>query len=323
MNKKYTIVNNSYDYGFWVDYFLFIIILILIIYLIIQYTYTNYNEYFINSNIPNATSCLTPSCSVEGEICPKGSLGASSTSLICKNGSWTKNNDDNINSEINGSLVITNSLNKSETPKNEILSVKQTITESQPLTIDQQLQEIKTENDILKMSKQTLEENIKKQSHALFLANNFYKIDNSSFNNQYSFINDDFKDIKLPENDFKNKVIIKTQKQWNDLLTQTNKFKNIYKSGDVVVQPSDYNISKDDICYKDYKTHISNDKDFKNKYPECMVCSVTNPDSDYKNTKSWKNTKTNIQKVCLFNPNASPNSTSLNYDGCKKLCNIK
>ena len=137
-----------------------------------------------------------------------------------------------------------------------------------------------------------------------------------------TFINDDFVDIRLPESDFKGKVLISTPAQWKDLLAKANSYKNLYKPGDVVIKPSNYNISKDTICYKDYETHLANDPNFKKKYPECMVCSV-NPDEDYKSTKSWKNTQTNIHKVCLFNPNAPNDSTILNYNGCKNLCSIK
>lgn len=191
----------------------------------------------------------------------------------------------------------------------------------QILTMEQQLQEFKSTNNALKMSKQTLEESMKKQARALYLANNFYRIDNSSLNNEVSFINDDFVDIRLPETDFNGKTLVSTQQEWSDLLAKANEYKNLYKPGDVVIKPAEYNISKDTICYKDYETHLSNDPNFKKKYPECMVCSV-NPDTDYKNTKSWKNTKTNIHKVCLFNPNAPNNSTLLNYNGCKNLCTL-
>jgi hypothetical protein len=191
--------------------------------------------------------------------------------------------------------------------------------EAPPLTIEQQLLHARAQNNALKMSKETLEDSMRKQARALFLANNYYKIDNSSFNNEVSFINDDFVDIRLPASDFSGKTLISSQQEWNDLISKANGYKNLYKPGDVVIKPSEYNISKDTICYKDYETHLSNDPNFKKKYPECMVCSV-NPDADYKNTKSWKNTKTNIHKVCLFNPNAPADSSILNYDGCRKLC---
>jgi len=167
-----------------------------------------------------------------------------------------------------------------------------------------------------------LENTIKEQTRAVYIANNYYRIDDSSFNNEKTFINDNFADIKLPESDLENKRLINTVDEFNDEIKKANGYKNFYKVGDVVIKPSDYNISKDDICYRDYKKSLSNDSQFKIKYPECMVCDVNN-DSDYTNTKSWKTTKTNIQKVCLFNPNAPSASTILNYNGCKKLCGFQ
>ena len=325
MNKKYTIVNsNLNDTEFCIDYFFYIVIFILAIYLVIQFMSTNYkdkssllNENFESvsavdstaqsqaatstslqnkatsssaKNIANATSCKGWTCDINGQVCPQGTPGASDASYICQNGTWIK-------------------------------TTSAAVGESQPqvLTLEQQLQEAKTFNNILKISKETLEGSMKKQARALYLANNYYKIDDSSFNNEITFINNDFADIRLPESNFNGKNLIKTQQEWNNLLANANGYKNLYKVGDIVIKPSESNISKDAICYKDYETHLSNDPDFKKKYPECMVCSI-NTDEDYKNTKSWKNTKTNIHKVCLFNPNAPANSTILNYDGCRKLC---
>jgi hypothetical protein len=274
-----------------------------------------------SSQIPNATSCHGWACSIENQVCPLGTPGASDGTYVCQNGSWTKSNNA-VNSTAEASSVT-----KSENPVPVIKTETVTHTSSttgetrQPLTIEQQLQEIKTQNNALKMSKETLEESMKKQARALFLAKNFYRIDDSSFNNEVTFINDNFVDVRLPQSEFNGKRIVSTQQEWNDLLTKASGYKNLYKPGDVVIKPADYNISKDTVCYKDYETHLSNDPNFKKKYPECMVCSV-NPDSDYKNTKSWKNTKTNIHKVCLFNPNAPDNSTILNYNGCKNLCSL-
>ena len=291
MNKKYTIVNTNFgDSEFCIDYFFYIVIFILAIYLVIQFMSTNYKDNFsnykenfelINFNNSSATSATA-------EATPATSIS----------------NQNKINMKVVTKRIF------NTTPS-----------EGQPLTIEQQLQEAKTQNNALKVSKETLEESMRKQARALFLSNNYYKIDNSSFNNEISFINDDFVGIRLPASDFKGKTLISTQAEWNNLISKANEYKNLYKVGDVVIKPSEYNISKDTICYKDYETHLSNDPNFKKKYPECMVCSI-NPDSDYKNTKSWKNTKTNIHKVCLFNPNAQPNSTILNYDGCRKLCSI-
>lgn len=306
MNKKYTIVNvNSNDSDFCIDYFFYIVIFILVIYFVIQFMSINYKDNFSNykENFQNNNNTNNPTLNDALNITALGtSVGSSSQ-------------------QPNLSLSIPNKSLASSVPDNMSVSTSVDTLNPQNLTVDQQLQLFKTQNNTLKMSKDALEDSIRKQARALFLANNFYKIDDSSFNNEVNFINDDFADIRLPESDFNNKTLISTQQDWNNLLTKASGYKNLYKPGDVVIKSSDYNISKDTICYKDYETHLSNDPSFKTKYPECMVCAV-NPDADYKNTKSWKNTKTNIHKVCLFNPNAPNNSTILNYTGCKNLCNI-
>ena len=337
MNKKYTIVNaNLNDPEFCIDYFFYIVIFILAIYLVIQFmsinykdNFSNYNEHFESATaIPNATNCNGWTCSIEGQVCPQGTPGASDGTYVCQNGSWTKNNNA-VNSTAEASSVITSGTFAQSTPASNLVTsgplaqpTAASVSESQPaLTIEQQLQEAKTQNNALKMSKDTLEESMRKQARALFLANNFYRIDDSSFNNEVNFVNENFRDIRLPQSEFNGKTLVSTQQEWSNLLTKAAGYKNLYKPGDVVIKPSDYNVSKDTICYKDYETHLSNDPNFKKKYPECMVCSV-NPDADYKNTKSWKNTKTNIHKVCLFNPNAPNDSTILNYNGCKNLCSL-
>lgn len=289
MNKKYTIVNaNLNDSEFSIDYFFYIVIFILAIYLVIQFMSRNYKDNFTNY---------------------KENFEQSSSNAIVSTAQATP-----------ATPATPATTNKNIAAEN-IITVKTTSNEGLPLTLEQQLQEVQVQNNALKLSKETLEESMRKQARALFLSNNYYKIDDSSFSNEVSFINNDFVDIRLPASDFSGKTIISTQQDWNDLISKANGYKNLYKPGDVVIKPSEYNISKDTICYKDYETHLSNDPNFKKKYPECMVCSI-NPDTDYKNTKSWKNTKTNIHKVCLFNPNAQPNSTVLNYDGCRKLCSV-
>lgn len=227
---------------------------------------------------------------------------------------------DNFNSNINENFSNDSSIDTTAESK-PIVGIKTSSEVKTQPNLELQLQEIKLQNDALKMSKEALEESIKKQERALFLAHNYYRIDDDSFNNEVAFINGNFSDIRLPESDFKNKILISGITDLNKLMQRTSQYKNLYKVGDIVLHSSDNNISKDDICYKDYSANIKKDEDFKKKYPECMVCSV-NPESDYKNTPSWKNTKTNIHKVCLFNPNAPNDSTTLNYSGCKKLCGV-
>ena len=301
MTKKYSILNTNFNRNnFTMDYIFYIVIFILTVYFIIQFTFINYNEYF--ENLQNKQSSMTNQENIKSTI-------------------NTKNN--NLNNQLNNQLNEKKQMQetKPET-KPEIENKTKTPLQiaSPNFNIEQELQEIKIHNDALLKEKNVLEEKMKKQSRSVYLSNNFYKIDDSSFNNQVSFINDNINDVRLPESEFTNKKLIKTQQEWNNILKKANDYKNLYKVGDVVIKPSDYNITKDDICYKDHKQIMSSEPDFKTKYPECMVCSV-NPETDYKNTKSWKNTKTNIHKVCLFNPSTSTNSSILNYDGCKNLCN--
>ena len=302
MNKKYTIVNANFNDSFCIDYFFYIVIFILAIYLVIQFMSINYKDNFSNYKEKFDNTPSSQNVSIGGDAI---STTATATSI---------NTPSQGTSSTFGNMAIATSVSNSSNVQNENTSTNN-------LTIEQQLQEFKTQNNALKMSKETLEESMRKQASALFLANNFYKIDDSSFNNEVNFINDDFTDIRLPESDFNGKTLVSTYQDWNDLLTKASGYKNFYKPGDVVIKPSDYNISKDTICYKDYETHLSNDPFFRMRYPECMVCSV-NSAFDYKNTKSWKNTKTNIHKVCLFNPNSQNDSNILNYSGCKKLCNL-
>jgi hypothetical protein len=297
MNKKYTIVNTGLDgSNLCIDNFFYIVIFFLAIYLAIQIISTNYRDNFSNYR-DNFQMVTTGSLNMGGN---NSALNATAQATPA-----TSTSPQNV-ANVAVSTNITTTTN----------------TAPEKLSIEQELQSAKSTLNALKISKETLEESMKKQARATYLANNYYRIDDSSFNNELAFINDDFVDIRLPENDFNGKILVKTTSEWNDVLAKANSYKNLYKEGDVVIKPSEYNISKDTICYKDYETHLANDPTFKQKYPECMVCSV-NPDTDYKNTKSWKNTKTNIHKVCLFNPNTSNDSTILNYNGCKNLCGLK
>jgi hypothetical protein len=294
MNKKYTIVNADFDNTqLNLSYFLYILILFLGIYLIFQIIFASLyqNENFDNVNTTNSQAM---SQAISQPIAQANAIKITAQAPLMVN--------PNILTE-----------NKTE--------MESTLNESKPLTMEQQLQEAKIQNNLLKTYKENLEEVMKKQIRSLYLANNYYKVDDSSLNNEIMFINDDFMDIRLPASDFNGKILIKTPKEWNDLIAKTKTYKNFYKVGDVVLNPSEYNISKDNICYKDHLKHLNSDPNFKKKYPECMVCSV-NPEQDYTKTKSYANTKTNIHKVCLFNPSAPDNSNILNYNGCKKLCRI-
>lgn len=304
MNKKYTIVNTGLDdSNLCIDNFFYIVIFILATYLVIQIITTNYRYNFSNYKENFATSGNTSNTTLSGNTTIGGASATMATAQASPATSTSSQNVINITPTVTTSNTVST-------------------TSPQNLTLEQELQTANSTLNTLKISKEILEESMKKQARALYLANNYYKIDDSSFNNEVTFINDDFVNIRLPQSDFNGKTLITTASEWSDVISKANSYKNLYTPGDVVIKPSEYNISKDTICYKDYETHLTNDPTFKTKYPECMVCSI-NPDTDYKNTKSWKNTKTNIEKVCLFNPNATNDSTNLNYTGCKNLCKIK
>ena len=184
---------------------------------------------------------------------------------------------------------------KPPTPPQETLPNLKYKSNPQKLTVEQELQEALSQKNALKIYKETLEEKMKKQSRALYLSNNYYRIDNSSLNDEISFINDYFVDIRLPKSDFKGKELIKTRQEWNNLLAEAKDYKNIYKVGDVVLQKAGSDIVKDRICYGE-QSQLNNDPLFKKKYPECMVCSIA-PEAELLNTKTWKDTKTNISSV--------------------------
>jgi hypothetical protein len=120
------------------------------------------------------------------------------------------------------------------------------------------------------------------------------------------------------------KKIISKQSELDVILTEAKNMKNFYKPGDIVTLNSTFGISKNDICYRQNNKPIKPTPDFIAKYPNCMVCAIEdeNDDIDLKNTQGWINTKTNISKVCLYNPDANPNSGIANLEQCKTFCNI-
>jgi len=309
MNKKYSIINtNPESTEFCADYFFYIVIFILIIYLVVLIVTRNYRdnnvsgiEKFEISNSVNQTS-NNSSVNKTASSIPSNNT-TSSIAMQMQTMPMMQNRQENLTNNSN------------------ITSANLTTSENTKPTIEQLLDQAKFKNIELSLSKEILEETLKKQKRALYLSKRYNKIVNSSLTDEIDFINIDFEDIQLPTSDFENKQLISTQKDLNDLISEVKEFKNIYKVGDIVTQKSDYNISKDNICYKDHSKFLKQDPNFQKKYPECMVCSV-NPEQSYKDTKSWKNTKTNIKKICLFNPDSNSNSDILDYNGCAKMCKL-
>ena len=186
------------------------------------------------------------------------------------------------------------------------------------------MEELKVKNKELKNIKNTLQDKLMEQSQAIYLSQNFNKVDPSSFNEQLSYLLIDFADTKFPELDMEGKKIINTQSELDNVLSEAAQMKNFYKPGDIVSANSTFNITKDNICYRQNNKPIKPTPDFISKYPSCMVCDVEDESDniDLANTPGWQHTKTNISKVCLYNPSAKPNSGIPNLEQCKTFCNI-
>ena len=180
------------------------------------------------------------------------------------------------------------------------------------------MESLKSQNNYLTDLKDNLEKTLDKQSRAIYITKNYLKVDESSYDNELNYLNSVFNDTILPSAILDEKILINTRSQLQTLIDESKNFKNLYKEGDMITNPSTFGIEKNDICYN--KIDSDNMEDTIQKYPECMVCSIN--DKNYKDYNSWKTTKTNIKEVCLYNPNAGANSDILNYDGCKKICGI-
>lgn len=187
-----------------------------------------------------------------------------------------------------------------------------------------QMENLIKKNNELNNIKDKLKNVLDEQNKAIFLSQNYDKINSSSFDGKMDFFLTDFSNTNFPLVDIKDKKIIKTESELNNLLTKVSKMKNFYKPGEIVDAYSDFNIGPSDICYRDLK----NKNVLMEQLPNCMVCSVKSMSNQPENvnnlinSKSWKNTKTNIDKVCLFNPNAENNSGVANLEQCQKFCNI-
>lgn len=194
-------------------------------------------------------------------------------------------------------------------------------TTSNMLTPEQILMNLQVKNEELLNIKNSLQSKLQEQTNAIYIANNFSKVDSSSYDDELGLLLLDFASIKLPEIDTKDKKLIDTQNQLNVVLDEARHMKNFYKPGEIVSENSTFGIAKNDICYRSNGKPIKTTPDFIAKYPNCMVCTVEDPNDVY-NTHSWQHTRTNIDKVCLYNPTAEKNSGVPNLDQCKKFCSI-
>jgi hypothetical protein len=178
---------------------------------------------------------------------------------------------------------------------------------------DSIISSLQSENQELLQFKDILEEKLKTQSRNMFLSKNYIKIDDMSFDDENNFIITDIKNTHLPSSNLSGYKLIDSMADFDLILSNVSQFKNYYLPGQEVHTNSTFNINADKICYE-------NDINLKKSHPDCMVCSVTG--DDYKKHNSWKNTKTNIKEVCVYNPTAEANSGIPNHDDCKKMCNI-
>jgi hypothetical protein len=189
-------------------------------------------------------------------------------------------------------------------------------------TTQQIMEDLKQKNNELNTIKDTLENKLIEQSQAIYMSQNYNKVDTSSFNDQLAYLLVEFADTKFPEFDMEDKKIVNTQSELDTVLSEAKGMKNFYSPGDIVNTSSTFGITKDDICYRHNNKPIKPTPEFIKKYPNCMVCAIED-DKNLINTQGWKNTKTNISKVCLYDPKATPETGIPNLAQCKTFCNIK
>jgi len=185
------------------------------------------------------------------------------------------------------------------------------------------VQTLQEKNKELNFIKDSLNKKIQAQTQAIHIANNYNKVDPSSYNDQLQFILTDVSNTKLPEMDLESKQLIKSKLDLDTTLIKAENMKNYYKPGEIITSNSTFEITPNDICYK----FNGKNSEIMKKYPSCMVCQISSlPSSKLKDSIEWKDTRTNISKVCLFDPNANPNSglTGIpNLAQCKEFCSIK
>jgi hypothetical protein len=211
-------------------------------------------------------------------------------------------------------------------PKESFENVSTITTAETPSETPQQIMNnLKQKNTELSDMKNTLQNKLLEQSQAIYLSQNFNKVLPSSYNDQLSYLLIEFADTKFPELNMDKKKIVNTQNELDTILIEAASMKNFYKPGDIVTSDSTFGIGKNEICYRQNNISIKPTPEFIDKYPNCMVCAVENENDniDLKNTSGWANTKTNISKVCLYNPNAKPNSGIPDLTQCKTFCNIQ
>lgn len=296
MNKKYQIVNFNSNEDCTIFYLLYIVlffVIILIIYKVIFNT-NNFDKFDLINYPLNNNTTYTQNVSTNNIV----------NNENINNGKIKKYIDSE-NAETNKSIDFNNNLGINENNVSSEKIISQLINKNNELT----------------SIKNTIEEKLKEQARGIYISQNYNKIDSTSFEDELSFLLTDFANTKLPEITIDGKKIVQTQSEFDNVLAEIKEMKNFYKPGDIVTSNSTFGITKNDICYRSNGKPIKADADFISKFPDCMVCSVENTDG-LKNTNTWKYTKTNINKVCLFNPTAEENSGIPNLKQCQNFCGI-
>jgi len=278
MNKKYIIFNSEQSADFLSSYLFYIILISCLVCILSNYM-NYYNENFSTS------STASPS-------------KKNNSSSKKNNSSGKKNNSSSKKTNLSSNMTNSSSSNISNSS-----SLK-----------NPNLENLITENNELSDKLNNLEEKIILQNRIQYISNNFIKINDSSFPDEYKLINLYFKHLELPEIDLSTYYVISKETDFDILLKEAEKFINLYEPGDLVTTNSSFKIDKNTICYKNISDNL-----YIRGHPDCMVCSVND---EYLNTTGWSNTRTNINKVCLFNKDAKPNSGIPSESDCKKLCNI-
>lgn len=238
------------------------------------------------------------------------SVAGIGTTSTLKNNSSTQNISENESSDKTDD-DIQDKVDITTTPSTEMTPTDKLKLKYNKLTI---------KNKELNLSNEKLEDKIEKQKMDFYIASNYNKINEKSLQN-LPMISRQFNSSGYPQVDLDDFTIIKNKQNLDKVVQKAKTFKNIYKPGDIVSDNSSFNITKDNICYRNNGKPMKVTREFKDKYPECMVCT-TIPAEKLKDSESWKDTKTNIEKVCLFNPKSKDNSGIANLKECKKMCSI-
>lgn len=292
MNKKYEILNSKSYNECTIFYILYIVLIFVVIFIIYKIIYN-----FTHSDNFKSLSGLEKS--VENKL-KKGSQDELNKEFIKNNIDKFENIDKEHDSDDNSSKDV-NKLKK--------------------MSPNQILTELIDKNKELTNIKNTIQNKLEQQSKAIYISQNYDKVDSSSFNDELMFLLFSFQNTKFPEINLEKKKTIETKSELESVLSEAKNMKNFYKPGDIVSVNSTFDIDKNNICYRNDGNPIKPTVEFLQRYPECMVCSVES-EKDVYNTNSWKTTKTNINKVCLFNPDAESNSGLPNLSDCKNFCGI-